>query len=120
MSRNVDISRLKNHWIAPATRSVSRNPYTEIRKAAPAENGIALLEYQENAPIPVFLQKSTKMQQIISSWHCICLVCWYREDNDHHIRVVAWRHVVSIHWAGGLQTAVFRGGGNAGKINQHF
>ena len=60
MSRNVDISRLNNHWIAPATRSVSRNPYTEIRKAAPAENGIAPLEYQENAPIPVFLQKSTK------------------------------------------------------------
>ena len=58
MSRNVDISRLKNHWIAPATRSVSRNPYTEIRKAASAENGIAPLEYQENAPIPFFCRKA--------------------------------------------------------------
>jgi hypothetical protein len=60
MSRNVDISRLKNHWIAPVTRSVSRNSYTEIRKAASAESDIDPREYQGNGHVPVFLQKSTK------------------------------------------------------------
>ena len=114
MTHNMGIFHLKNHWNAPATRWVSRNPCNEIRKAASAENDIDPLEYQENAKIPVFLQKSIKMA-IISRWHCICSVFWYCEDNDHHTRVVAGHCVVPIHWPNGLQiTAVFGGSGNAG------
>jgi len=61
MSRNVDISRLKNHWIAPVTRSVSRNPYTEIRKAASVENDIDPREHQGNGRVfSIFTKKQEK------------------------------------------------------------
>jgi len=60
MTHNVGIFHLKNHWIAPVTHSVFHNPYTEIRKAASAENDIDPREYQGNGHIPVFLQKITK------------------------------------------------------------
>ena len=120
MTHNAGIFHWKNHWIGPVTRSVSRNPCTEIRKAASAENDIDPREYQENGHIPVFCRKAEKRQQIIPSWHCICSVCWYCEDNDHHTRVVAGRRVVPIHWPDGLQTAVFCDGGDTGKINQYF
>jgi hypothetical protein len=60
MTHNTDIFHLKNHWIAPVTRSVSHNSYTEIRKAASAENDIDPREYQGNGHISVFLQKSRK------------------------------------------------------------
>ena len=60
MTHNTDIFHLKNHWNAPATRWVSRNLHTEIRKVASAENDIDPREYQGNGHIPVFLQKSRK------------------------------------------------------------
>jgi hypothetical protein len=120
MTHNTDIFHLKNHWNAPATRSVSRNLHTEIRKVASAENDIDPREYQGNGHIPVFCGKAQKRRQIIPRWHCICSVCWYCEDNDHHTRVVAGRRVVPIHRPDGLQTAVFCDGGDTGKINQYF
>ena len=60
MTHNAGIFHRKNHWIAPVTRSVSHNSYTEIRKAASAENDIDPRKYQGNGHVPVFLQKSTK------------------------------------------------------------
>jgi len=85
MTHNAGIFHLKNHWIAPATHSVLHNPYTEIRKAASAENDIDPREYQGNGHIPTFLQKSTKKAAINSqlALHLLRLLVLWRQWPPH-------------------------------------